>query len=326
MTPARWVATVATLSVIACASWPLSPALSSRDAIVARLVCAAVTVVASAAIGLARGGRTLLWRSIAGVSAALALTTLLFHFSASAACVADYNGVPTLVGRSYTMLGLEHVRANPGSSNATLLLDAGGDPTLIWTSESILSCRFWLSWGALLAVPLFAICVNSLIAHRRFRLFAAPARGVAGPRVSVGAPVYDGFLSYRHADSDAALARELLETLESHGLRVAIDIRDFAPNEHFLTEMERCIKESRFVLCVITPRYVDSEYCVEEAIISKTLDMADRRKRLVPLIFERVELPVWLHGLVGIDFTAHDGIDPAERLLALLKKPVNPQV
>ena len=85
---------------------------------------------------------------------------------------------------------------------------------------------------------------------------------------------------------------------------MAIDFRDFAPNQHFLSEMERCIKESRFVLCVVTSQYLDSDHCVEEAIISKTLDMADRRKRLVPLIFERVELPVWLHGLVGIDFTA----------------------
>ena len=67
------------------------------------------------------------------------------------------------------------------------------------------------------------------------------------------------------------------------------------------------------------PRYVDSDHCSEEAIISKTLDLADRRKRLVPLVFERVELPIWLHGLVGIDFTPPVGVDPIERLLALMK-------
>ena len=54
---------------------------------------------------------------------------------------------------------------------------------------------------------------------------------------------------------------------------------------------------------MITAQYLASDHTSEEAIISKTLDMADRRKRLVPLVFERVELPVWLHGLVGIDFT-----------------------
>lgn len=47
----------------------------------------------------------------------------------------------------------------------------------------------------------------------------------------------------------------------------------------------------------------------EEAIISQTIDLAERQKRLVPLIFERVELPLWLHGLVGIDFTADASLD-----------------
>jgi hypothetical protein len=83
--------------------------------------------------------------------------------------------------------------------------------------------------------------------------------------------------------------------------------------------MERCIKESRFVLCVVTPQYVDSDHCSEEAIISKTLDMAERRKRLVPLIYERVELPVWMHGLVGIDFTDAASVDPIQRLLGLVQ-------
>ena len=102
---------------------------------------------------------------------------------------------------------------------------------------------------------------------------------------------------------------------------MAIDARDFAPNEHFLAEMERCIKQSRFVLCVITSQYVLSDHTSEEAIISKTLDLAERRKRLVPLIYERVELPVWLHGLVGIDFTPGTSVDPHERLTQLLTGP-----
>ena len=84
-------------------------------------------------------------------------------------------------------------------------------------------------------------------------------------------------------EPDREHAGELLEALESRGLCVAIDFRDFAPNEHFLSEMERCIKESRFVLCVVTPRYVDSDHAPEEATSTKTLDMSDRWKRLVTL-------------------------------------------
>ena len=131
--------------------------------------------------------------------------------------------------------------------------------------------------------------------------------------------VYDAFISYRHGEADRAHALEILEALEARGLRVAVDFRDFAPNQHFLSEMERCVKTSRFVLCVVTSRYLESGNTSEEALISKTLDMADRKMRLVPLIFEAVELPIWLHGLVGIDFTPAARVDPFDRLLNLVK-------
>jgi hypothetical protein len=72
---------------------------------------------------------------------------------------------------------------------------------------------------------------------------------------------------------------------------------------------------------VITAAYVDSDHCFEEGIMSKTLDLGDRKKRLVPLLFERVTLPLWLHGLVGIDSSESADVDPSQRLLALLKTP-----
>ena len=40
---------------------------------------------------------------------------------------------------------------------------------------------------------------------------------------------------------------------------------------------------------------------------------------LVPLTFEPVVLPVWLHGLVGIDFTASADVEPVERLFGLVQ-------
>jgi hypothetical protein len=78
--------------------------------------------------------------------------------------------------------------------------------------------------------------------------------------------------------------------------------------------MERCIRQSRRVLCVVTARYFESGFCDEEALITKTFDMSERRRRIVPMIFERTEMPVWLHGIVGVDFTGNSAADPIERL------------
>ena len=96
--------------------------------------------------------------------------------------------------------------------------------------------------------------------------------------------VYDAFLSYRRDEPDRSFAHDLLNKLEGAGLQVAIDERDFRPEATFLEEMERCIRESRFTLAILSPRYLDSGNTIEEAIICKVLDMRERRRRLIPLL------------------------------------------
>ncbi len=321
MRSGRWYAAIALAGIAVAFLLPLSPALSPGDVRQARFIGVVCTGAVCAAFALLRGGQSVPWTAVSIVSSVAGLILLLAHINANTRCLATYDGRLVLIGRDLAAAAAAYVSQNPGASASDLLLDAGGVAERIWTPASISSCRLWITWGGLLATPLFAIAVCALVARRGFRFLpATPTRPapVAHASQPAPAPVFDAFLSYRHTEPDTTRAKELLEALESRGLRVAIDFRDFAPNQHFLAEMERCIKESRFVLCVVTSPYLDSDNCVEEAIISKTLDMADRRKRLVPLIFEKVDLPVWLHGLVGIDFTESASVDPFDRLLSLL--------
>lgn len=133
---------------------------------------------------------------------------------------------------------------------------------------------------------------------------------------------YDFFISYRHGDPDEAFARDILKELEAAGFKGAIDKRDFGSNKKFLDEMERCIKESQFTLCVISQRYFQSGNTQEEAAICKVLDMSERKERLVPLIFERVVMPTWLYGITGIDFTeANPLVPPLDKLKRTLGNP-----
>ena len=321
MRSGRWCAAVAVAGIAVVILLPLSPALSANDILAARLIGASLTGAVCAAFAMSKRGRPLLWTSISIASAAAGLALMLTHVAANGACVAVYDGRTILIGREYTPSAADYVSRNPGSSAADLLLDAGGMPSRIWTQSSISSCRLWTGWGGLLSVALFAGAVCALVERRAFRYASAAAIPSAGSSVLPERPsAYDAFLSYRHIEPDKTNALEVLASLEARGIRVAVDFRDFAPNQHFLSEMERCIKESRFVLCIVTSRYLDSDHCSEEAILSKTLDMAERKKRLVPLIFERVTLPVWLHGIVGIDFTESASLDPLERLVHLFNR------
>ena len=319
MNPAWRYAAVALAAGAGALLWPLTAALPSREALQARLAAAAVAALVCAVVPLVRGIRSTVWIAVSMLSAVAGIALLLMHFNATPACVADYEGRPVIIGRDYTPDIAVYIKDNPGLSNADRLFDGGGVPERIWTAESIRSCRVLVSWAGLAAIPLFAIGAVALIARGRHAFLPGPARSVpAAAGATAAAPIYDAFISYRHLDADTSLAADILDSLERRGMRVAIDFRDFTPSEHFLSEMERCIKQSRFVLCVITSHYLDSDHTSEEAIISKTLDLAERRRRLVPLVFERVELPVWLHGLVGIDFTESARVEPLERLFDLL--------
>ena len=147
------------------------------------------------------------------------------------------------------------------------------------------------------------------------------------PQVSASfnkADVYDVFISYRRARRDKRFALQLLRDLEELGYRVALDERDFDASASFLEEMERCVRNSRFTLAVVSPQYLQSGHCQEEAILCKVLDMGERKRRLVPLVIQKVEMPAWMFGIVGVDFTnTNPVVPPLEKLVNTLGKPLS---
>ena len=315
----RWWrhAALGLVAVAAALFWPLTPAVPPDVVFNARLASAVAAVLVCTALATWNAGRRAAI-AIASLSCVIGLTLLLMHVDAQTRCLVDFEGRPVVIGTAYTPDIRPYIERNPGLSPADRLFDAGGVAERVWTGDSIRSCTRLVTWAGVGAIPFLAASAAILMRRRAYLL---PARGSAtSPRVAgqPEAPAYDAFLSYRHLEPDRTLAFDLVETLEHEGLRVAIDARDFLPNQPFLSEMERCIRQSRFVLCVITAQYVQSDHTSEEAIISTTLDLADRRRRLVPLIYERVELPVWLHSLAGIDFTPAATVDPRDRLVQLL--------
>lgn len=141
------------------------------------------------------------------------------------------------------------------------------------------------------------------------------------PAPPASANGFDVFLSYRHGDPDEQFTRELRRRLTDAGFRVAFDRTDFYPACTFLEEMERCIRESRFTVVVVSPRYFESGNTQEEAIITQVLGMDERRRRLIPCTFEVVDdMPTWMFAVVGIDFSRQDSdVDPYDRLITTLR-------
>jgi hypothetical protein len=270
--------------------------------------------------------RRLVWVSVASLALALGAISFAAGGYAQRACTARYAGRAVMIGSELSILGATYARDNPQLSNDELLFDSAGVAERVWTRRSIDRCRTLVGSTYFLWMPFLAVCVLAVVqAMPASALVVVPRHPPAATRGGETAAIrYDVFISYRHGARDTAFARQLLASLEADGYVVAIDERDFPANASFLQEMERCIRESRFTVAVMSARYFDSDNTQEEAIITKVLDMSERKRRLIPLIIEPVAMPAWLYGIVGVNFTAPDPlIDPLDRLKSTLGTPLH---
>ena len=267
--------------------------------------------------------RPRVWVAMAVLSLALGLASFVAGGYAQRGCTARYGDRPVVIGTDFTPLGAAYRQENPELSSDELLFDAAGVPERIWTRSSIDRCTVFLSSTYFLWIPFLAVCLVATAQAVPTSILAPMRWDAPSARAPEDLPIlYDVFLSYRHNGEDQRFTRDLVAALEADGYRVAIDERDFPANASFLKEMERAIRQSRFTVAVISPRYLESGNTEEEAIITKVLDMGDRKRRLIPLVIEPVSLPVWLYGIVGIDWTKRDPlVDPYDKLKATLGTP-----
>jgi tetratricopeptide (TPR) repeat protein len=113
----------------------------------------------------------------------------------------------------------------------------------------------------------------------------------------------DLFLSHQHNDSDRveALARQLVE---KHGLRVWLDKWECRPGK-LKSQCEMGIRDSRFTVVVGSKTALKSKWVQWE--IRKHNSFNPKGGRLLPIKFEKLDLPPKLDELLWVDFT-----DPAQ--------------
>lgn len=132
---------------------------------------------------------------------------------------------------------------------------------------------------------------------------------------------YDVFISYRHGDPDRNDAIRLDLILQRFDIVVALDERDFSPQETFFDEMARCIQESRYTVALLSKRYLGSFNTWEESVMQKCLDNRERKRRLIPVYLEPCDPPLWLEPLVGIRLYEKDSKpSPIEKLIRIISE------
>lgn len=117
---------------------------------------------------------------------------------------------------------------------------------------------------------------------------------------------YDVFISYSSHDKDW-VRNDLLSLIEQAGFSAFIDFRDFKVGVPGIKEMERGVSSCRKTVLVLTPDYIDSEWCEIENIMLSLLDPANRELRLIPILKNTCSPPLRIRALTHIDYT--DGAD-----------------
>jgi len=113
---------------------------------------------------------------------------------------------------------------------------------------------------------------------------------------------HDVFVSYSHSDT-TWVRDELLPRMKRWGVRYAVDFEDFEAGRSIVLEMERFVVQSRRLLLVLTPKYVNSDFTQFEYQLGRLLDPEARRARVVPVVREDCQIPAALAGIAPIHLT-----------------------
>jgi hypothetical protein len=114
---------------------------------------------------------------------------------------------------------------------------------------------------------------------------------------------FDVFVSSSQADYDW-VQRILLPRLEQANLKIFVADHDRALGQPTLHTIDRAIEQSRKILLVLTPDWLNSGWAEFQALLGQTSDPAGHQPRVLPLLLKPCELPNRLAMLDRADFTS----------------------
>jgi TIR domain len=124
--------------------------------------------------------------------------------------------------------------------------------------------------------------------------------------------VPSAFVSYGHEDQEFVLS--LVEHLQLQGLDITYDQIVLEIGDSLIRRISAAIIEGDFLIAVISPASVNSEWCQKELAIAETQGINEQRVKVLPVRFQGVEMPPMLQDTVWADADRDDIKTVARRL------------
>jgi hypothetical protein len=134
---------------------------------------------------------------------------------------------------------------------------------------------------------------------------------------------YDVFVSYNKTDLE--FVKKLVRRIERQHIKgrfikVFFDEWDIEPGENVLLKIEAAEPSSRFIVLVMSPNWLESNWTTLERVIPVYDDPAGLKGRIIPIMRRRCEPPPSIRILKWLDFTTESNFEREfKKLIARIK-------
>jgi hypothetical protein len=129
--------------------------------------------------------------------------------------------------------------------------------------------------------------------------------------------VASAFVSYAREDQEFVLA--LIERLQQHDLQVRYDQVALRIGDSLIRAISREITDGDFLIAVVSPDSLNSEWCQTELALAKSQGIAARRVKVLPVRFRGAQMPPMLEDTFWGDADRDDLGTLASRLAAAMQ-------
>ncbi|MFF7065576.1 TIR domain-containing protein [Pseudomonas sp. NPDC008258] len=168
--------------------------------------------------------------------------------------------------------------------------------------------------GWLMTPPTTEAAANILV---RCALDIQPS--VTEPPAISRSPYHGIFLS--HTSADKPFVRELKRRLEAHGVTdVWLDEAEILIGDSLIKKIDDGLRKTRYIAVVLSSRSIKSPWVERELEIALTREISSGEVVVLPILYEKCEVPSFLTGKLYADCTSAEEFDESiEKLLRRLK-------
>jgi len=115
-----------------------------------------------------------------------------------------------------------------------------------------------------------------------------------------------------HTGADKPFVRQLSKDLLARSVpRVWVDEAEIEIGDSLIKKIEEGMKETRYIGVVLSSKSVKAPWVMKELDVAMNREIAGGEVVVLPLLYERCELPEFLKGKLYADFTSTEAYDAA---------------